>query len=498
VRLYRRRSVLWAGLLTLLLIAATPSRADPHPQPQPEPRPFSEIFAQLAARLVEVVVNISTTRANPAAAPKGGAERQTPTPGSPLDEFFRDFFGDRGAPGGPNGLAPPVSSLGSGFIVDPSGLIVTNNHVIANAEQIAVTFSDNTTLQAHVVGRDPVSDLALLKVDAKTPLPAAQWGNSTKARVGDWVLAIGNPFGLGGTVTSGIISATARDIHAGPYDDFLQTDASINRGNSGGPMFNLKGEVIGINTAIYSPSGGSIGIGFAVPSALARPIIDQLKATGKVERGWIGAHIQPVTDDIAEAIGLDKSRGAMIASIDPASPAAQAKLQPGDVILTYDGKPVDRSRQLPRLVADTPPDKAVKLSVWHDGKARDMDLKVAALDPNRPSPAPPEVEKPKPPPTFEALGLKLAVLSGDLRKQFSLPETAKGVVITAVPAKTAAATKGLRPGDLVIAIGSAVVTTPEEVQQKAAAANKIGRKDLLVRVERDGITRFVALPTEGG
>jgi serine protease Do len=513
VRLFGRRGVMSAALLAslplaalpagalvagALLVAATPSRADPQPQPPPETTPFSELFARLAARLVEVVVNVSTTQASIPLAAKGGAEAPAANPSSQLDEFFRDFFADRGAPGGPNGLAPPVASLGSGFIIDPSGLIVTNNHVIANAEKIDVTLSDNTTLEAHVVGRDPVSDLALLKVDPKTPLPAAEWGDSTKARVGDWVLAIGNPFGLGGTVTSGIISATARDIHAGPYDDFLQTDASINRGNSGGPMFSLKGEVIGINTAIFSPSGGSIGIGFAIPSAAARPIIDQLKRTGKVERGWIGAHIQPVTDDIAEAIGLDKSRGAMIASIDPASPAAQAKLQPGDVILTYDGKAVDRSRQLPRLVADTPPDKPVKLSIWHDGKTHVVDLKVEALDPNRPAPPPPEPEKPKPPPSVEALGLKLTRLTPDLRKQFSLPETARGVVITDVPANSAAATKGLRPGDLLIAVGSSPVTTPEEIQQKAAAIKKIGRKDLLVRVERDGITRFVALLTEGG
>jgi serine protease Do len=494
VRLFCRRCVIGAATLTLILAATIPSRADP--QPQPEKTPFSEIFARLAARLEGVVVNISTTEARTVPAAKGGAEASVPNPGSQLDELFRDFFGNRGIPGEPNGLIPPVASLGSGFIVDPSGLIVTNDHVIANAQEIAVTLSDNTTLEAHVVGHDLVSDLALLKVDPKTPLPAARWGDSTKARVGDWVLAIGNPFGLGGTVTSGIISATARDIHASPYDDFLQTDASINRGNSGGPMFNLNGEVIGINTAIYSPTGGSIGIGFAIPSASARAIIDQLKATGKVVRGWIGAHIQPVTNDIAEAVGLDKSRGAMIASIDPGSPAAQAKLQPGDVILSYDDRPIDRSRQLPLLVADTTPDKTVKLAIWRDGKADEMTLKVAVLDPNRPPP--PEPEKPKPSPTIDALGVKLSRLTTDLRKQFSLPERAKGVVVTDVPANSAAAAKGLRPGDLVIAIGSAAVATPEEVQLKAAAAKKTGRKELLVRVERDGITRFVGLPAESG
>ena len=480
-----------AALLTLLLSAAIPSRAE-----SPE-TPFSEVFAQLAARLVGVVVNISTTQAIAAPGAKGTPEAQL-TPGSPLDEFFRDFFSDKGAPGAPNSSAPRAASLGSGFIVDPSGIIVTNNHVIANAEQITVTLSDDTTLQAEVIGRDAVTDLAVLKVEPKAPLPAAIWGDSTKTRVGDWVLAIGNPFGLGGTVTSGIISATARDIHSGPYDDFLQTDASINRGNSGGPMFSLGGEVIGINTAIFSPSGGSIGIGFAVPSALARPIIEQLRATGKVERGWIGAHIQPVTDEIAEAIGLDKGRGAMIATIDPASPAAQVKLQPGDVILAYDGKPIDRSRQLPRLVAGTPPETPVKLTVWRDGKEHEVELKIAALNPNRaPAPAP-EPEKPKPPPSIDALGLKLVKLTPELRKQYSVPDAAKGAVISEVSQNSPGAAQGLRPGDLVVALGHEPVAGLEELQQKIAAAKKNGHRNVLVRVEREGNTRFVALPLETG
>jgi serine protease Do len=478
----------------LLLLAAGSSRAE-----APETTPFSEVFAQLAAKLIGVVVNVSTTQASPASTPKSGPEAQLPAPGGPpLDEFFRDFFGEKGTPGGPN---PPsrVASLGSGFVVDPSGLIVTNNHVIANAEQITVTLSDDTTLQAEVVGRDAVSDLALLKVEPKAPLPSASWGDSTKARVGDWVLAIGNPFGLGGTVTSGIISATARDIHSGPYDDFLQTDASINRGNSGGPMFNLAGEVIGINTAIFSPSGGgSIGIGFAIPSAFARPIVDHLKASGKVERGWIGARIQPVSEEIAEAVGLDKGRGAMIGAVDPASPAAQAKLLPGDVILAFDGKPIDRSRQLPRLVADTVPDTQVKLSVWRDGKDFEVEIKVAALNPNRPAPPAPEPEKPKPAPILDALGLKLAKLTAELRKQFSLPETAKGVVITEVPQNSLGAAQGLRAGDLLVAVGHEAVGSLEEVQQKIAVAKKNGHKNALVRVEREGNTRFIALPFETG
>ena len=447
------------------------------------------MFERLAGRLVGVVVNISTTQAPAKTAQEAGPS----SPGSSLDDLFRDFFGDKGTPGQQGSR---VASLGSGFIIDPSGVIVTNAHVIANAEQITVTLSDDTVLQAQVIGRDSVTDLALLKVEAKTPLPAATWGDSSKAKVGDWVLAIGNPFGLGGTVTAGIISATARDIHSGPYDDYLQTDASINRGNSGGPMFNLQGEVIGINTAIYSPTGGSIGLGFAVPTALAQPIIDQLRTTGKVERGWIGARIQPVTDDIAESVGLDKARGALIASIDAASPATQAGLKPGDVILSYDGKPVDRSRQLPRLVADSAPNKPVKLTLWRDSKEVEVTLTVVPYDPNRPQPQPPAPEQPKPPPTTDALGLKVAKVTPELRKQFSLPEGTRGLVIVEVPQNSPASSQGLRAGDLVVAAGAAPVNSPEEIQQQVAAAKKAGRKNMLLRVEREGNFRFITLPIE--
>jgi serine protease Do len=311
-------------------------------------------------------------------------------------------------------------------------------------------------------------------------------------------LAIGNPFGLGGTVTAGIISATARDIHSGPYDDYLQTDASINRGNSGGPMFNLQGEVIGINTAIYSPTGGSIGIGFAVPTALAEPIIDQLRTTGKVERGWIGARIQPVTDDIAESLGLDKARGALIASIDPASPATQGGLKPGDVVLTYDGKPVDRSRQLPRMVADSAPNKQVKVVVWRDGKELEATLTVVAYDPTRPVPQPPAPEQPKPPPSVDALGLKLAKLTPEWRKYFGLGDAVRGVVIVDVPQNSAGAVQGLRAGDLLVAAGTTPVTSPDEVIQHIAAAKKAGHKNVLIRVEREGNFRFITMPVEEG
>ena len=482
-------------------LAPAPAPAAPTPTPapaapaQPEAAavppetPFAEVFSHLAGHLLSVVVNISTTQAvTPAKTTQDTAPQ---SPSASLDDLFRDFFGDKGAPGQPGQRA---ASLGSGFIIDPSGVIVTNAHVLANADQITVTLSDDTVLQAQVIGRDSVTDLALLKVDAKTPLPAASWGDSSKAKVGDWVLAIGNPFGLGGTVTAGIISATARDIHSGPYDDYLQTDASINRGNSGGPMFNLQGQVIGINTAIYSPSGGSIGIGFAIPTALAEPIIDQLKTTGKVERGWIGARIQPVTDDIAESIGLDKARGALVASIDQASPAMQGGLKPGDVILTYDGKPIDRSRQLPRFVADSAPNKQVKVTLWRDGKEVEDTLTVIAYDPTRPQPQPPAPEQPKPPPTVDMLGLKVARLTPEWRKYFGVAETARGVVIVDVPQNSAGTSQGLRAGDLVIAVGETAITSPDEVLQHIAAAKHAGRKNVLIRVEREGNYRFVTMP----
>jgi serine protease Do len=488
--LFRRRAPLRApgAAFALLMLASVPAVA--------QGRALPETFADLAEKLVPAVVNVSTTQTLPQ---RAAPEAPQVPPGSPFEDFFRDFFGDRGGRGGGNDNGPPLraQSLGSGFVIDPAGLIVTNNHVIAEADEITVTLPDDTTLKAEVVGRDAVTDLALLKVETKQPLPAVQWGDSVKTRVGDWVLAIGNPFGLGGSVTSGIVSARARDIHAGPYDDFLQTDASINRGNSGGPMFNLAGEVIGINTAIFSPSGGSIGIGFAIPSALAKPIIEQLKTTGKVERGWIGVRIQPVTDEIAETLGLDKARGALVTDVDPNGPAAKAKLQSGDVILTFDGKPVDRTRQLPRMVADTPADKPVKLSLWRDGKEVAAELKVGQLKPELLAAAPAKPEKDKQaPPTVDALGLSLARITPELRRDLELAEDVKGVVVIDVDDDTPAAQRGIHPGDVISAVGKEPVALPEQIVEKAEQAKKAGRKSILLRIERDGSGQFLAVPLD--
>ena len=309
-------------------------------------------------------------------------------PGSPFEEFFKDFF-ERQRPGGngdndEGGNRPTrrVFSLGSGFVVDPSGIVITNNHVIAEADEITVIFSDNTRRKAEVLGRDAKTDLAVLQLKQEPgdgELPFVTLGDSDKSRVGDWVMAIGNPFGLGGSVTAGIISARSRNINAGPYDDFIQTDASINRGNSGGPLFNMDGEVIGVNTAIFSPSGGSVGIGFSIASNLAKPVIEQLREYGKTRRGWLGVRIQPVTDEIAESLALDEPRGALVASVFEPGPAAEAGFEPGDVILKFDGQEVPIVRALPRIVAETGIGKAVAVEVWRKGKMVTLSVKIGEL-----------------------------------------------------------------------------------------------------------------------
>jgi serine protease Do len=450
-------------------------------------------FADLAESLVPAVVNISTTQALPQkSADKESADAPELPPGSPFDEFSFNNPGDRNP-----GQRGAVHSLGSGFVVDASGLIVTNNHVIAGAEEINVILPDDTSLKAQIVGRDTVTDLALLKVEPKQPLPVIKWGDSNKERVGDWVLAVGNPFGLGGSVTAGIVSARARDIHAGPYDDFLQTDAPINRGNSGGPLINLEGEVIGINTAIYSPSGGSIGIGFAIPSSLARPVIEQLQKSGKVERGWLGVRIQAVTDEIAESLGLDKAKGALVTDVDANSPAAKAKVQAGDVILSFDGKPIERTRQLPRMVAETPNDKTVKLSIWRDGKETGAEVKIGLLNTDKlaATPSPPDNQQ-KDTPTVDVVGMSLAKITPELRRDLELAEDAKGVVVLDLTEDGPAAKRGVQAGDIVAAVGRDAVSTPEQVQEKVEAAHKAGRKSVLIRVERDGTAQFFAIPFE--
>jgi serine protease Do len=474
-------------------------------------------FADLAERLLPAVVNISTTQTIP---PRGegrgdgrgegrgdqrgerGPELPQFPPGSPFEEFFRDFFERQGRT--PN--APPprrATSLGSGFIIDAKeAYVVTNNHVIDGADEINVILQDDTTIRATLVGRDPKTDLALLKITppANRTLTAVPFGNSDKSRVGDWVLAIGNPFGLGGTVTAGIISARARNIQQGPYDDFLQTDASINRGNSGGPMFNLDGEVVGINTAIFSPTGASVGIGFAIPANLAKGVVAQLREFGRTRRGWLGVRIQGVSDEIAESLGLDKARGALVASTTGNGPAAEAGIQPGDVVLTFNGRPIETSARLPRIVAETPVDARVPVQVWRKGQQIDMLVKVGELEAAEQqgllASVPPEQQRAAPP-AVEALGLKLSNLSTELRQQFDIGPDVKGVVVTDVAAESAAAGRGLRPGDVIVEVGQEAVAAPAEVQQKIRRARDQGRRSILLLVDRQGDLRFVALNLPG-
>ena len=504
------RHALAAGLV--LMTAAGPALAQ---APAQQPRPLGAngatpplpSFADLAERLLPAVVNISTTQTlradrgpqqpgDPQQRRRGPDIPQFP-PGSPFEEFFRDFFDRQNRPDLPPRRA---QSLGSGFIIDPSGLVVTNNHVIAEADEVKVILQDNTQLSAKVVGKDTKTDLALLKVESPKPLPFVKFGNSDTARVGDWVIAIGNPFGLGGSVTAGIISARQRDINAGPYDDFIQTDASINRGNSGGPMFNLAGDVIGINTAIYSPSGGSVGIGFAIPSALAKPVIDQLRQYGKARRGWLGVNIQTVTDEIAESLGLDKPKGALVARVTENGPADKAKIQSGDVIIKFDGKEVTEMRRLPRLVAETPVDKTVPVTVWRKGKEVQLQVKVGELEENEQVANVPRSTRPQQPgapaDTVETLGMSLSAITPELRSQFDINEKTKGVVITKVDEGSPAAERGLRPGEVIVEVNQEQVSNPQQVANKVKEAKSQGRRGVLVMVDRQGEQRFVGLSVD--
>jgi serine protease Do len=458
------------------------------------------------------VVNVSTTQTLKPGQHSGDKDKQSESempqfpPGSPFEEFFKDFFKrQQGEHGGAHPDATPrkATSLGSGFIIDPRGYVVTNNHVIADSDDITVTTHDNTSLKAEVIGRDTKTDLALLKVKSDKPLPATAWGDSDASRVGDWVLAIGNPFGLGGSVTAGILSARQRDINSGPYDDFLQTDASINRGNSGGPMFNMDGQVIGINTAIYSPSGGSIGIGFAIPSAIAKVVITQLldSPDHAVHRGWLGVRIQGVTDEIAESLGLDKARGALVASVTEKGPAQASGIQPGDVILKFNGKPVTDMKQLPRLVAETPVDKSVPVTVWRKRKETPLQVKVGRMQETEQVSAQ-ETKKEKAPKedksTVTTLGLTLSNITPELKTKFSLGDDAKGVVVVDVAKDGPAAEKGLKAGDVIMEAAQEEIKSAGQVSGKIEDAKKSGRKSILLLVERQGDLRFVAVRLDQG
>ncbi|MBL4645406.1 MAG: DegQ family serine endoprotease [Rhizobiales bacterium] len=462
--------------------------------------------ADLAEKLLPAVVNISTTQRVEA-----NDQRRLPIPrapdGSPFQEFFDEFFGDKNGKGGddkngsPNRSSRKVQSLGSGFVIDASGIIITNNHVIEGADEITANFADGTALIAELIGTDPKTDVAVLKVKSDKPLTAVSFGDSDTMRVGDWVMAIGNPFGLGGTVTVGIISAQNRDINSGPYDNFIQTDAAINRGNSGGPLFNAEGDVIGINTAIISPSGGSIGIGFAVPSNIAESVVVQLQEFGETRRGWLGVRIQQVTDDIAESLAMDDATGALVAGVTAGGPAEDGGIKPGDIILTFDGKEVETMRELPRIVADTTVGKKVAVIVLRDGEEVEVTVVLGRLEEGEKivaaqDKANEEKQKDKPKP-IEALGMTLADITDDLRTEYKIGEDVEGVVITSVTENSNAAEKQVRAGDVIQEISQETVTKAADAVTRIAELREDGRRSVLLLLMREGgELRFVAVRLE--
>jgi serine protease Do len=501
-----RSSVAHAALalaLSFSLVAGGPLAAPAFAQANRQAGPDS--VADLAESLLDAVVNISTSQ-------NVKSDDKAPIPqvpeGSPFQDFFDEFFKGEGGEGGNQGQT--VNSLGSGFVIDPTGYIATNNHVIEGADDIEVNFANGSKLKAKLVGTDPKTDLALLKVEPKAPLKAVPFGDSRTMRIGDWVMAIGNPFGLGGSVTVGIISARGRNINAGPYDNFIQTDAAINRGNSGGPLFNMKGEVIGINTAIISPSGGSIGIGFSVPTELAQNIFMQLRDFGETRRGWLGVRIQPVTDDIAESLSMSEAKGALVAGIIKGGPVDNGVIETGDVIIRFDGKDVEEMRDLPRVVAESPVGKAVDVVLLRDGKEMTVKVTLGRLEdgekradedevtegdtPNEEGVTPETGDKVVPSKSDLVLGMGISDLDEEARKTFEIAESVKGVVITEVTPDSAAAERGIVPGDVIVEIGQETVTSAEEVKTRVAKLKSEDRRNALMMVaNRTGALRYITV-----
>ncbi|HPF77868.1 MAG TPA: DegQ family serine endoprotease [Alphaproteobacteria bacterium] len=496
-----RKALLLPVLFMTLVVLFSPSSAVYARDVAPHPN-APDSFADLAERLLPSVVNVSSTQKMDDSAEQALPEIPQFPPGSPFEDFFEEFMDRRDREN--NGMGQPsvpAASLGSGFIIDAeNGYIVTNNHVVRDADEVRITLSDDSTIPAKIVGVDEKIDIAVLKVDTKKKLTAVKFGNSDRMRVGDWVVAIGNPFGLGGTVTSGIVSARQRDINSGPYDDYIQTDASINRGNSGGPMFDLDGEVIGINTAIFSPTGGSVGIGFAIPSNLAKPVIDQLIKYGRTKRGWLGVRIQTVTDEIAESLGLDKARGALVASVTEGGPAEKAKLEPGDIVLEFDGKPVDEMRALPRIVAETPIDKAVVLKYWRDGKERTAKVEIGELEKAEDEGLIASNDEPahvkEKTVDIDTVGMSVVDLNDHVRETYNVADEVDGVVVVKTKPRSEAMDKGLSAGDVIVELNQKQVKDAKDLEAAISKAKKAKRSSILLLVNREGDVRFVALKLE--
>ncbi len=447
-----------------------------------------ESFADLAEQISPSVVNI-TTMSTVAAPATGGP--MVPE-GSPFEDFFKEFQN----PDGQGGGEPRRSeALGSGFVISEDGYIVTNNHVIEGADDISIEFFTGEKLKAELVGTDPKTDIALLKVKSDKPLPFVQFGNSDLMRVGDWVVAMGNPLGQGFSVSAGIVSARNREL-SGTYDDYLQTDAAINRGNSGGPLFNMDGQVIGVNTAILSPNGGSIGIGFSMASNVVDKVVAQLKQFGETRRGWLGVRIQDVTPDVAEAMSLAASKGALVTDV-PDGPAKDAGLQAGDVITLFDGKEIGTVRDLTRQVADSPVGSAVPVVIMRNGKTETLSVTLGRREEAEADEAvPASAETPAVPQSAEVLGMTLEPVTADAIKELGLPAGTEGLIVAAVGEETEAFGKGLRQGDVITEAGQQKVVRLEDLQDRLKEAKDAGRKSLLLLVRRGGDPRFVALSVE--
>lgn len=416
---------------------------------------------------------------------------------SPMDEQFRQFFEHQGIPlphqAPQQRQGQHAIALGSGFIIGSDGVIVTNNHVIANAVDIKVTLDDGTELPAKLIGTDPKSDLAVIKVQAPKTLATIAWGDSDKLKLGDQILAIGNPFGIGTTVTAGIVSARGRDLHSGPYDDFIQIDAPINHGNSGGPLVDRDGNVVGINTAIYSPNGGSVGVGFAIPSDEAKMIVAKLQKNGSIDHGFLGVQIQPVTPDVANAVGLAKAEGALVAAVTAGTPAADAGVKTGDIVTAVGGQDVKTPKDLSRLVADMSPGAKEALTVWRDGQTSSLNVTIGGNDEDQKQ-ASADTGSDAQQSNQPSLGIGLANLTPDVREELNLPKGANGVVVASVnPDKTAAAA-GIQTGDIIVSVNDKPVHDARDVKTAVADAGKAGRKSVLLLIEREGNKTFVAVP----